>query len=235
MVPLSLDFGNSDPTSTNLDPGTAEMWHGTQGVGGTFIDREDEEDDDDVTGVAREANSGEKECGDNEEALVGEIAWHVFDAVDEEERCLRFEGAEGEASLSRTRCFPFRSSLCCPCSFSNVRASVAALMKVSSSKAACSTVSMISPSISCLSRVSISGLYAHRHHTHPLTTGALQNGQNGQNGAKWCKTGAKQCKTVQNGAKWVQNGCKMDANRLNGQKLRWGNGGRMVGLWWMTT
>ena len=52
------------------------------------------------------------------------------------------------------------------------------------------------------------GLYAHRHHTHPLTTGALQNGQNGQNGAKRCKTGAKRCKTVQNGckmgAKWVQ-------------------------------
>ena len=79
------------------------------------------------------------------------------------------------------------------------------------------------------------GLYAHRHHTHPLTTGALQNGQNGQNGAKRCKTGAKRCKTVQNGAKWVQNGCKMGANRLNGQKRRWGNGGRMVGLWWMTT
>ena len=68
------------------------------------------------------------------------------------------------------------------------------------------------------------GLYAHRHHTHPLTTGALQNGQNGQNGAKRCKTGAKRCKTVQNGAKWVQNGCKMGANCLNGQKRRWGNG-----------
>ena len=84
-------------------------------------------------------------------------------------------------------------------------------------------------------QMSSPGLYAHRHHTHPLTTGALQNGQNGQNGAKWCKTGAKRCKTVQNGAKWVQNGCKMGANRLNGQKRRWGNGGRMVGLWWMTT
>ena len=54
----------------------------------------------------------------------------------------------------------------------------------------------------CSSRT---GLYAHRHHTHPLTTGALQNGQNG---AKRVQNGAKRCKTVQNGckmgAKWVQ-------------------------------
>ena len=32
MVTLSLDFGNSVPTSTNLDPGTAKMRHGTEGV-----------------------------------------------------------------------------------------------------------------------------------------------------------------------------------------------------------
>ena len=47
MVTLSLDFDNSDPISTNLDPGTVEMWHGTQGVGGLCIDWEEEEDDDD--------------------------------------------------------------------------------------------------------------------------------------------------------------------------------------------
>ena len=156
MVTLSLDFGNSDPTSTNLDPGTAEMWHGTQGVGGPCIDWEEEEDDDDDRmGVAREATSGAEECGDNEEALGGEVAWHVVEGFDEVERCLRFEGAVGEISLSRTRCFPFRSSLCFPCSSSNVSASEAALMKVSSSNAGCSTVSMISPSISCLSRVCV--------------------------------------------------------------------------------
>ena len=154
MVTLSLDFSSSDATSTNLDPATAEMWHGTQGVGGPCIDGEQEEDDDDdSTGVAREANSGSERSGDNEEALGGEFAWHVVDGVEEDERCLRFEGVMGEISLSRTRCFPFRSSLCCPCSSSNVRASAAALMKVSSSKAGCSTASMISPSISCLSRV----------------------------------------------------------------------------------
>ena len=95
-------------------------------------------------------------CGDSEEALGGEVAWHVVAGVDVDERCLRFEGAVGEISLSRTRCFPFRSSLCCPRSSSNVRASKAALMKVSSSHAGCSTVSMISPSISCLSRVCVS-------------------------------------------------------------------------------
>ena len=156
MVTLSLDFGNSDPTSTKLDPGTAEIWHGTQGVGGPFIDgEEEEEDDDDGMGVAREANSGAEDFGDNEKALGGEVAWHVVDGVDQDERCLRFEGAVGEISLSRTSCFPFSSSLCCPCSSRNVRASAALLMKVSSSKDGCSTLSMISPFISCLSQVSV--------------------------------------------------------------------------------
>ena len=118
----------------------AEMWHGTLGVGGLRNDGEEEEDDDDDgMSVAGEANSGTEHCGGNEEALGGEIAWHVVDGVDEDERCLRFEGAVGEISLSRTRCFPFRSSLCCPCSSSNALALVAALMKVSSSKAGCST------------------------------------------------------------------------------------------------
>ena len=154
MVTLSLDFGNSDPTSTNLDPGTEEIWHGTQGVGGPRIDGEEEEGDDgDQMGVAREANWGTKHSGDNAEALGREVAWHVVDGADEDERCLRFEGAVGEMSLSHTRCFPFRSSLCCPCSSRNGRASVAALMKVSSSKAGCNTASMISPSISSRSRV----------------------------------------------------------------------------------
>ena len=154
MVTLSLDFDNSDPISTNLDPGTEEMWHGTQGVGGPCIDREEEEDDDDDwMGVAHAG--GAMVCGDSEDALGGEVAWHVVAGVDVDERCLRFEGAVGEISLSRTRCFPFRSSLCCPCSSSNVRASEAALMKMSSSNAGCSTVSMISPSISCLSRVCV--------------------------------------------------------------------------------
>ena len=130
MVSLSLDLGNDDPTSTNLDPGTAETWHGTQGVGETFIDwEEEEEDDDDRAGVAREANSGEHKCGDNEDALGGEVAWHVVDGVDDEARCLRFKSAVGEASLSRTRCFSFRSILCFPCSSSNVHASAAVLMK----------------------------------------------------------------------------------------------------------
>ena len=154
MVILSLDFGNSDPISTSLDPGTPEMWHGTQGVGGPCIDgEEDDDDDDDWMGVARAG--GAKVCYDSEEALGGEVAWHVVAGVDADEWCLRFEGAVREISLSHTRCFPFRSSLCCPCSSSNVRASEAALMKVSSSNAGCSTVSMISPSISCLSRVCV--------------------------------------------------------------------------------
>ena len=130
------------------------MWHGTQAVGGPCIDgEEEEEDDDDRMGVSREANSGTEHCGDNAEALGGEVVCNVVDGVDEDECCLRFEVAVGEILLARTRCFPFRSSLCCPCSSSNVRASVAALMKVSSSKAGCSTVSMISPSISSLSRL----------------------------------------------------------------------------------
>ena len=151
---LSLDFDNSDPISTNVDPGTAEMWHGTQGVGGPCIDwEEEEEDDDDWMGVAHAG--GAEVCGDSEEALGGEVAWHVVASVEADERCLRFEGALGEISLSRTRCFPFCSSLCCPRSSSNVRASEAALMKESSSNAGCSTVSMISPSISCLSWVCV--------------------------------------------------------------------------------
>ena len=66
MVTLSLEFGNSDRTSTNLDPGTAVMWHGTPGVGGLCIDGEEEEDDnDDRMGIAREATSGAEGCGDN--------------------------------------------------------------------------------------------------------------------------------------------------------------------------
>ena len=106
MVTLSLDFGKSTPTSTNLGPGPAKTWHGTQGVGGPFIDREEEEEDNDNRmGAAREANSGTEKCGDNEEALGGELAWHVVDGVDEKERFLRFEGAVSETSLSRTRCF----------------------------------------------------------------------------------------------------------------------------------
>ena len=89
------------------------MWHGTQGVGGPCIDGvAEDDDDDDWMGVARAGG-----------ALGGEVAWHVVAGVDADERCLRFEGAVGEISLSRTRCFPFRSSLCCPCSSSNVRAS----------------------------------------------------------------------------------------------------------------
>ena len=109
MVTLSLDFGNSDPISTNLDPGTAEMWHGTQGVGRPCIDGEEEEEDhNDGMGVARA--EGAHDCGGNEEALGGEVAWHVVDGVDEDELCLRFEGAVGEISLSRNRCFLSRSS-----------------------------------------------------------------------------------------------------------------------------
>ena len=101
MVTLSLDFDNSDPISTNLDPGTAEMWHGTQGVGGPCIDWEQEEEDDDVwMGVAHAG--GAVVCGNSEEALGDEVA-----GVDVDERCLRFEGAVGDISLSRTRCFPF--------------------------------------------------------------------------------------------------------------------------------
>ena len=109
MVTLSLDFGNSDPTSTNLESGTAEMWHGTQGVGGPFIDgEEDEDDDDDGMGVAREANSAAQECGDNEEALGGEGTWHVVDGVDEDEWCLRFESAGGDIIVTYTLLsFPF--------------------------------------------------------------------------------------------------------------------------------
>ena len=64
MVSLSLDFGNIVPISTKPDPGTAEMWHGTQGVGGPCIDVEEEDDDDDDwMGLARAG--GAEVCGDS--------------------------------------------------------------------------------------------------------------------------------------------------------------------------